>query len=115
MTDYAGPYRIIGTSGSNAPVTVSAPAVAVPVHVKLVTVKYSGTVTQNVTVTLNSGAGAGYDVVLNTIAISSGTTGFWIPAFPLPVAADDTIDVTAPAGGSGVTCAIAIYCDRQMS
>jgi hypothetical protein len=77
----------------------------------MVTVTYSSSTTQNITVTLNSGAGAAYNVVFNTIAISSGTQGVYIPSTPIPFNADDTITVAAPALASQ-TSSIAIYLDR---
>jgi len=115
MGDYRGPYRIVGTSAANAPITVTSPTAPIPLFLKYIVVKYSGSVTQNVTVTLNCGSGAAYDVVLNTMAISSGTQGAYLPTVALPIAADDTVDVLAPAGGVGITASIAIYCDRQIS
>lgn len=115
MGDYRGPYVVSGTSAANAVLNVSAPATSKAVYLKAVFVKYSATVTQNVTVTLNSALGASFDITLNTIAISAGTQGTYLPAVPIPVAAGDTIDVSAPAGGGGVTSTIAIYADAQIS
>lgn len=113
MADYSGPMRVASTSAANALLTLNTTA-GKPMLLKAVHVKYSGSVTQNVTVTLDSGAGAAYDVILNTIAISAGTTGVYLPSVPIPVAADDIISVAAPAGGSGVTASVAIYLDRQI-
>ena len=74
-----------------------------------VTVKYSGAPTQaGVTVTLNNGAGAAYDAVLSTGSANAQTTIF-LPNLPIPLLADDAIDVLAPAGGVGITAAVAIY------
>lgn len=115
MADYRGPYRVAATSAANGVGTAASPVNPIPLFLKYITVKYSGTVTQNVTVTLDCGAGPAYDCLLQTIAISSGTQGTYFPAVPLPIAADDQIVVSAPAGGVGVTSSIAIYCDRQMS
>lgn len=116
MGDYRGPYRVVGTSAANAPITVFSPVTPIPLFLKFITVKYSGSqASTTVTVTVNSGAGAAYDVVVNNIVLTSAVSGFWIPSFPFPVAADDTIDVLAPAGGVGVTASVAIYADRAIS
>ena len=78
----------------------------------MVTVVYSTSVTKNVTITLNSGAGAGWDVVLNTIALSAATSGVWIPDGDVFIDEDDALDVLAPAGGGSDTSSIAIYSER---
>lgn len=113
MADYSGPLRVVGTSLADTAQTVST-TVGKSLLLKAVHVRYSASVTQNVTVVLNSGAGAAYDVTLNTIAISSGTQGVYLPSVPIPIAADDVVDVTAPAGGGVITSSIAIYADRQI-
>lgn len=116
MGDYRGPYRVVGTSAANAPITVTSPTNPIPLLLKFVVVRYSGSqASTSITVTLNCGSGAAYDVVLNTITLTSATQGVYLPSIPLPIAADDTIDVLAPAGGVGVTASIAIYCDRAIS
>ena len=74
-----------------------------------VTVKYSAAPTQTgVTVTLNSGAGAAYDTLLATGSANAQNT-VYIPDEEILLMGDDVIDVLAPAGGVGITAAIAIY------
>lgn len=114
MADYRGPYRVVNTSATNTINNTASPINPIPLLLKFITVKYSTTVTQNVTVTLDCGAGSAYDVVLNTIVLSSAAQGVYFPSVPIPISADDQIVVSAPAN-SGATSSIAIYCDRQMS
>lgn len=110
--DYAGCKRYAVTSAVNTINTVTTDILK-PAKLRLVTVTYSGSVTTNVTVTLVSGAGAAFNCVLNTIAISAGTTGVYIPATPVPFNADDTIQVSAPAVAA-VTSSVTIYVDRAV-
>jgi len=101
--------RTVATSGANAIGAASSPTITDPQMLVMVTVKYSAGPTQaGVTVTLNSGAGAAYDAVLSTGSANAQTTTY-LPSAPLIIAPDDTIDVSAPAGGGGITSAIAIY------
>lgn len=114
MADYEGAHRTVGTSAVNTTQTVSyGPGKAG--RLRMVQVSYSGPTVQTVTVTLNSGAGTAYDFVLNTITPVSGTPsiGSYVPATPIPINADDAIDVTAPQVAA-VTSSIAIYVERQI-
>ena len=95
-------------SGANAAKTTSTPTGKTR-KILWATVKYSADVTQNVTVTLNSGTGTAWDTLLGTIVLTSAQAGFWIPETPLTIIDDDVIDVVAPAGGAGITSAVAIY------
>lgn len=95
-------------SGADAELTLSTASGRVR-RILFVTVKYSGSVTKNVTITLNSGAGSNWDTLLQTIALSAATDGVWIPDEETDLADDDVIDVVAPAGGVGVTAAVAVY------
>lgn len=110
--DYAGCRRYAQTSATNSLNTLSTDILK-PAKLRMVTVVYSGSVTANVTVTLVSGAGAAYNVVLNTIVISAGTQGVYIPATPVPFNADDVITVSAPAVAA-VTSAVTMYIDRSV-
>ena len=101
-------HRTSDESLANAAVTVT-PATGALRRILFVTVKYSASVTVNVTVTLNSGAGANWDTLLATIALSAATDGVWIPDEELIISDDDVIDVLAPAGGVGITAAVAVY------
>lgn len=77
-------------------------------RVLAVLVAYSGAATQaGVTSTLNSGAGSGYDNVLNTGSANARYTQY-LPTVPPILAADDSLDVAAPAGGSGVTASVLV-------
>jgi len=71
-------------------------------------VTYSASATENVTVVLNSGFGGPGDIIVDTIVIAAGTEGFFLPAVPIYLSDDDTLDVTAPAGGAGITATITI-------
>ena len=100
--------RKTGESAANTQLTVSTTITDI-VRVLFVTVKYSANVTQNVTVTLKSGQGTAWDTLLATIALSAASDGVFIPDEALYIESDDNLDVVAPAGGVGVTAAIAIY------
>jgi len=104
---YYEPVRAIGTSAANTLQTVS--TATEPCKVLFVTVHFSAAVTQDVTCTLNAGAGAGYDTVLETISLVNAQDGVWFPDSDVIIRNDDQLDVTAPAGGAGVTSAIMIY------
>jgi hypothetical protein len=111
--DYSGCLRVVQTSGTNSPNNLSsAGSLAKAAKLRMVTVAYSGTATGSVTVTLTSGAGAGYSVALNTITLANNQ-GVFIPATPIPINADDSILVAAPAVAS-VTSSVAIYLDRSV-
>jgi hypothetical protein len=111
--DYSGCLRAVQTSGTNSPNNLSsAGSLAKAAKLRMVTVAYSGTATGSVTVTLTSGAGAGYSVALNTITLANNQ-GVFIPATPIPINADDSILVAAPAVAS-VTSSVAIYLDRSV-
>ena len=100
--------RNVGTSAANTAQTVSTVTGNVRSLVA-VHVAYSAAPTQTgVTVTLNSGAGAGYDTLLSTGTANARYTTY-IPAVPLPLLADDVVDVVAPAAGGTVTSAVSIY------
>jgi len=109
MTRFYGSVRTVGTSAANSAQTVSADG---PGILRQVTVKYSGSVSQTVTVTLDSGAGAGYDTLLQNITLSSATDGVFLPDADIVINTGDQIDVTAPAGGAGVTSAVTVYLDK---
>jgi len=102
--------RTAGTaSGANAIGTVSSPDISGTQLLVMVTTKYSAAPTQaGVTVTLNSGAGAAYDTVLDTGSANIQSSVF-LPSAPIFIAADDVIDVSAPAGGGVITSASVIY------
>lgn len=102
--------RVTNQSADNAELTVISPVGEIG-HILFVTVKYSAAVIANVTVTLTSGVGSAWNTILETIALSSATDGIWIPDQPIFIADDDSVDVVAPAGGPGVTSAVAIYAE----
>lgn len=110
---FAAPvHRATGQAAANAAQTVSTPAGG-PRRVLSVTVKYSGNVTANVTCTLNSGAGAAWDTLLKTIVLTAQQAGVWEPDEEIILMGDDVLDVVAPAGGAGITSAVAIYTEAQ--
>lgn len=101
-------HRHVETGSANTALTVTVPA-DVARRLVLVTVKYSAAPTQaGATTTLDSGAGAAYDAVLNTGAANAQTT-VYLPAGDLLFGSDDAIVVVAPAGGAGITAAVAVY------
>jgi len=100
--------RTVGTSAVNTAQTVSTPTGAVR-RLLQVLVAYSNTPTHSgVTVTLNSGAGSAYDTVLHTGSANARYTAY-VPSGEVILLADDVVDVTAPAGGSGITSSVSIY------
>jgi|ERR1051326_915489 hypothetical protein len=110
MSDFQGCTRLTQTSATNSINNLSSSA-GKAFRLRMVAVSYSASTTQNITVTLTSGAGAAFNILLNTIAISSGTQGVYIPSTPIPFNSDDVITVSAPALASQ-TSSIVIYLDR---
>ena len=103
--------RHVETGAANTALTSSL-APGFPFRVLLVTVAYSAAPTQaGVTAALNSGAAADYDSTLNTGSANARYTNY-LPDGNLILGEDDALDVTAPAGGAGITAAIAIYIQR---
>lgn len=101
-------FRHSQTGGANAINSVAVTGTPGRSVIQVTTV-YSGAPTQaGVTVTLNSGAGAGFDSVLNTGSANATTTNY-LPTVPPVVGSDDTVTVSAPAGGGGLTSSIAVY------
>jgi hypothetical protein len=79
-------------------------------RILFVTCKYSAAATVNVTVTLLSSLGAAWNTLLATLAFAANTDGLWVPAHSeFVIGPNDQIQVVAPAGGGGVTSAVAIY------
>lgn len=80
-----------------------------PCRILLVTARYSAAPTQaGVTAVLDSGAGAEYDTTLNTGSANAQNT-VYSPNYRPVLSGDDALVVTAPAGGVGITAAVAIY------
>ena len=100
--------RTTGASAANTAQTVSTPT-GNRRKLLFVTVVYSAVTTVDATVTLNSGEGAAYDALLSTMALINNTDGVFIPDGEVIIQSDDAIDVLAPAGGGGITSAVAIY------
>ena len=95
-------------SAANTAISVSTPT-GLPRKLLFATAKYSAAPTQaGVTTEVDSGAGATYDAVLNTGTANAQTT-VYIPGGDVTIASDDAIKVTAPAGGAGITAAVAVY------
>jgi hypothetical protein len=98
-----------GQSTANASQTVTT-ATGVKRRIEFATVKYSSAVSVSATVTLLSALGAAWNTVLGNIVFSSNTDGLWVPSHSeFVIAPGDQIQVVAPAGGGGITSAIAIY------
>lgn len=103
-----GVLRLSDNAGANAPVTITSTA-GTAWRLRSVEVLYSTSVTQTVTITRDSGAGAAWDAPIGTIALSSAAGGAWRPGEDVILSPDDAVVVTAPAGGGGVTVALAVY------
>lgn len=115
MAGLVGLERTVATSGANAIGTASAGGGAgasndaAPREVRMVTVAYSAAPTQaGVTLTLNSGAGAGYDTTLFTGTANTRYNAWFFAPGELVLGPDDTLDISAPAGGGVITSAITI-------
>lgn len=103
--------RHVETGAANTLLTVSL-SLSRAVRVLVVTVKYSAAPTQaGVTAAIDSGAGAGYDAVLNTGSANAQVT-VYAPDAVLMLGDDDALVVTAPAGGVGITAAVAVYTEE---
>lgn len=97
------------SSSANTAQTLSKTTPGTDRRIVMVTVKYSAAPTHGgVTVTLNSGLSSLFDTTLFTGAANDQNNS-WIPANDLILTAGDGLDVTAPAGGAGITSHIAIY------
>lgn len=80
-----------------------------PFRIFFVTCKYSAAPTQTgVTIDLDSGVDAAYDTLLAT-GVANAQNTVYFPDGDLKIADDDGVNVTAPAGGVGITASIAIY------
>ena len=100
--------RHVEVSSANTALTAVTPVgkAAKKLHVM---VKYSAAPTHaGITVTQNSGAGSAHDTQLDASAANAEDYDFQADIL---LGTDDTIDVLAPAGGVGITSAIAIYVD----
>lgn len=78
------------------------------------TVAYNSSPTQTgVTLTLDSGKGSAYDCILLTGSANALNT----PLFPtgeLIIERDDVLTLSAPAGGSGKTSGLTMYCEEVL-
>ena len=110
------PERFVGTSAADTAQTVS--SVARPAsELIMVTVAYSAAIlaNQSITVTLNAGAGAAYDTRLATVDLVIGQRwAVYIPDVPIPLMADDVVDVLCPTGGAAITSQCQIY-EREVT
>lgn len=101
------PVSTTGTSAANTAQTVSTPT-AGPRKVLYVTVQYSAAPTHaGVTVVRNSAAGAGFDATLAS-STANAQSVYWEPSTEGILLNGDALDVTAPAGGAGITSSIEI-------
>src|SRR5437867_55942 len=102
--------RSVETGTANTPLTST--LTGKRRELRLVTVKYSAPPTYAIgalTITITSGAGSAYDCVINSNAAANLQNYAFLPNFIIPIREDDTITVLAPAGGVGITAAVAIY------
>lgn len=104
--------RFTGVGADNAIGTVSTP-VGKKYRLLFATAKYNTTPTQaGVTLTLDSGAGSTFDVVLNTGSANATTTVYIPTPDTVIIMPDDVLTLSAPAGGSGKTSALALYVEE---
>jgi len=105
-------FRFTEAGTANTNLTSSMAAQGCPFRLISVEIHYSAAPTQaGTTVTLNSGAGSAYDTVLDTGTANAQST-LYIPTHDCLFGADDGIDVTALAGGVGITAAVSIYIEK---
>jgi hypothetical protein len=98
-----------GQSGANAQQLV-ATTIGFKRRILYATVNYSTTVTLNATVTLLSALGAAWNTTLALIVFTGSASAIWVPSHSQwLIGVGDQIQVTAPAGGGGVTSTVAIY------
>ena len=102
-------FRATDEGLADTQLTASVSPTQIRANIFFITIKYSEKVKEDVTITLNSGAGAAYDTLLETISLSQETDAVWIPDNEIFIMDDDALDIVAPAGGAGITCAIAVY------
>ena len=110
LTARKGSFGVLanGISAANTAQTVSTPG-GRHMQIAYATVKYSAAPTQTgATVTINSGIAADYDTLLTTGSANVQST-LYMPDGDLILCEDDVLDVVAPAGGAGITSAVAIY------
>lgn len=101
-------FRFTDESAANTALTVTTPKQESPQRLLLVTVKFSGApAAGTITVKLKSGAGASWDTELHSVATAQNVK--FIPDEAVIIGADDQLEVAVPAGGVGVTAAVAIY------
>lgn len=104
----ASTARWTGTGGDNAAVTISTDTSGSK-RLLFVVVAYSASPTQaGTTVVLNSGAGAAFDATMNT-GTANARYNVYIPDGEVIIVDGDAVDVTAPAGGAGITASVSIY------
>lgn len=101
--------RSFGTSDDDASITVHGVQSYFVHRLHFISATYSEDVTADVEIVFKSGLGTDYDVTLAIIPISSAPDGYYVPDSPLYLLPDDYIEVTAPAGGSGVFGSVLIY------
>lgn len=107
--------RHVETGSDNTALTASTPSDTAARRFLYATIKYDDapTYSASVTATLNSGAGAGYDSVLAESTDNDDQDVVLTPAVETWIRPGDVIDVLAPAGGSGIAAAVAIYTIKQ--
>lgn len=109
--------RFSGTGTANQADTLTSTAVGDrrSQRLKYVTVTYSAAPTQTgVTIELDSGLGAGFDATLATGTADAQDTVYIPDHAEFALLDGDAIRVSAPAGGAGITAAIAIVLEDVM-
>jgi hypothetical protein len=102
---------VSGVGSANTALTVATPLDGLKRRILFATITYSASVTASASISLLSGLGAAWNSQLASISFSTNRYGLWVPAGRFVMVTSDQLQVSAPAGGAGVTCAIAIYCE----
>ena len=98
-----------GQSTANASQTVVT-ATGLKRRILYVTIAYSANVNLTVNITLLSALGAPWNTLLAAVGFTAQANGLWVPPHSeFVIAPLDQIQVVAPAGGAGITSAVAIY------
>lgn len=101
-------HRHSQLSGANAIQTINIPIGGLK-QILYATVLWSASATKDVVFTLDSGLGSGYDTIINTLTVTTGTDGIWLPTAEIIIGTDDIIKCVAEAGGVAITSALAVY------
>jgi hypothetical protein len=95
-------------SAANTQLVVTIPAGGVPRRIDRISVAYSSAVSKTATIAITSGISSSYNETLPSIVITSDVQGSYVPSTDIWISGDDSLVVTAPAGGSTFTSTIVV-------